>query len=87
MFFRKNLFLISGVSIVIVLFLIIGATINYYRARRHIDTQTFTSANAVIIYVDRCDGPSHIRKYVSFVIKFIGSILKDWCFFVHRLVA
>ncbi|MEL3972286.1 DUF202 domain-containing protein [Rossellomorea oryzaecorticis] len=44
-------FLISGVSIVIGLFLIIGATINYYRARRHINTQTFTSANAVIIFM------------------------------------
>ncbi|MGR3764551.1 YidH family protein [Rossellomorea sp. NS-SX7] len=43
--------LISVVSIVIGVFLIIGSTINYYRARKHINTQTFTSANAVIIFM------------------------------------
>ncbi|MCA1053900.1 DUF202 domain-containing protein [Rossellomorea aquimaris] len=43
--------LISGVSIIIGLFLIVGSTVNYYRARKHINTQTFTSANAVILFM------------------------------------
>jgi putative membrane protein len=43
--------LISGVSIIVGLFLIVGSTINYYRVRKHINTQTFTSANAVIIFL------------------------------------
>jgi putative membrane protein len=43
--------LISAISIIVGLFLIVGSTVNYYRVRRHINTQTFTSANAVIIFV------------------------------------
>jgi putative membrane protein len=43
--------LISGVSIIVGLFLIVGSTINYYRVRKHINTQTFTSASAVIIFL------------------------------------
>jgi putative membrane protein len=43
--------LISGISIIVGLFLIVGSTVNYYRVRKNINTQTFTSANAVIIFV------------------------------------
>jgi putative membrane protein len=43
--------LISGISIIVGLFLIVGSTINYYRVRKHINTQTFTSAHVVIIFM------------------------------------
>jgi len=39
---------ISVVSIIIGLIIIIGSTVNYYRTRRHINTQTFVSADALI---------------------------------------
>ncbi|BCB03857.1 YidH family protein [Bacillus sp. KH172YL63] len=40
--------IISAVSIIIGLLIIGGATVNYYRTRKHINTQTFTSSDAFI---------------------------------------
>ncbi len=39
---------ISAVSIIVGLVIIIGATINYFRTRKHINTQTFTSSDVII---------------------------------------
>ncbi|WP_064093287.1 YidH family protein [Rossellomorea aquimaris] len=39
---------ISGVSLIIGLSVIIGSTMNYYRTRKHINSQTYTSADKFV---------------------------------------